>query len=432
MTVTRTVDASPGQRLLGIMEHYRGEDSPLNLPVLYRLRGDLDRDALAAALDTLVARHEALRTSYEMSGRRLVQRVHDPWPLRLERRTVAGGPAQFESEILLSVRARFDLAVPPVRATLWDIAPDDAVLLLNIHHLSTDGWSGGVIADDLGHLYRPGPAPAALAPVASWQYPDFSEWQRRRWEEGLLAEHQQFWRERLAGIHAPVLPGSPPGRTGGGQRPGTQTFDVAEQAVDGLAGLCRARRVSLFTAALAAFAAVVHAQAGDLDFGLASMFANRSREELAGTVGFVANLLVLRFTLPERPTFDQVLAAAQDMVFDALAHQEVPYHLVPQRSGERAAGLENILFQMMAGPDYQLALAGLDVTQLPPPRGAGSRFDLEFALIPAKSGLRGVVWFDRRRFPVSWVRKLVSDYRAMVAGVAAHPDRPVTCHLSVP
>jgi len=429
MTVTRVVEASRGQRLLAIMEHYRGEDSPLNTPVIYRLRGDLDRDALAASLDALPARHEALRTSYEMSGRRLVQRVHDAWPLRMERRTASGDPAQLESELRRSVRERFDLAVPPVRATLWDIARDDAVLLLNVHHLCTDGWSGGVLADDLGRLYQPGSAPALLAPVASWQYPDFSEWQRCRWEEGLLAGHQQFWRERLAGTGAPGLPGAPPGRTGGGQRPGTETFDLGEPAVAGLAELCRARRASLFTGALAVFAAVVHAQAGDLDFGLASMFANRLREELAGTVGFVANLLVLRFTLPARPSFDDVLDAAQDMVFDALAHQEVPYHLVPQRSGERAAGLENILFQMMAGPDYQLSLAGLDVTQLPPPRGAGSRFDLEFALIPGKSGMRGVVWFDRRRFQAAWVRKLVSGYKAMALGATADPGRPVASHL---
>ncbi|MEW2512402.1 condensation domain-containing protein [Streptomyces sp. NPDC046870] len=425
------LDASVGQRLLGLWEHYRGADTPLNVPVFYRLRGPLDTGALQAALDGLVVRHEALRTHYQISRRRLTRRPVPPAPVRLERRPAPEEPGLLDTELREHARTRLDLSVSPLAATLWQRADDDALLLLNIHHLSTDGWSGGVLSRELGELYQPGGGAAPVPEPTAWQYSDFCAWQEKRLSGERLAHHQAFWRERLAGTPAPTLPGAPAHRTATGQLPGTAHFRLDKDAAAGLDALCRSRRVTLFTAALAVFAAVLHTQTGDRDFGFASMFANRARPELAGTVGFLANLLVLRLRMSERPAFDEILDAAQDMVFDALMHQEVPYHLVPQNAGERAAGLENILFQVAAGPEYQLALEGLEVTQVPPPGGIGSRFDLEFALMPGTADVDGVVWFDRRRFSTEWVEKLVRDYTAMVRGVTADPSRPVTEHLAV-
>jgi hypothetical protein len=421
-------DASVGQRLLGMWEHYRGADTPLNVPVFYRLRGRLDRAALRAALDALVVRHEALRTCYEVSGRRLVRRIADPAPMDFEERTAPADPAAYEAEMRERARARLDLTVSPVRAVLWDEGEDSALLLLNIHHLSTDGWSGGVLSRELTELYRPGAGPAEPGGTA-WPYSRFCDWQRERMAGDRFRQHQDFWRQRLAGTPAPTLPGELSHRTATGQLPGTRNFSLPPEVAAGLQELCRTRRVTTFAASLAVFAAVLHRRTGDRDFGLASMFANRPRPELGGTVGFLANLLVLRMVLPERPTFEQVLDMTQDVVFDALMHQEVPYHLVPQRPGERGAGLENILFQVAAGPEYGLAMAGLEVEQVAPPGGVGSRFDLEFALMPGSAGIDGTVWFDRRRFASEWVDELVRDFTAMTRGVVADPAAPVSAHL---
>lgn len=429
MSVVRSIPASLGQRLLGMMERYRGAESPLNVPVLYRLRGPLDREALAAALDALVARHEALRTTYEITARRLVQHIHDHRPVGLEKRTLWGVRGELDAAMVAEARAPFDLTVAPVRAVLWEAGPEENVLLLNIHHLSTDGWSGGVIAEDLGRLYRPGDVVPEL-PNTSWQYGEFCAWQQRRLDDGLLAEQQRFWRDRLAGTRPPSLPGARETGAATGRLPAVRVFELPAETVEGLANLCRERRVTTFIAGLATFASVLHARSGDTDFGLASMFANRTRTELAGTVGFLSNLVVLRLTLPARPAFDDVLDAARDMVYDALAYQEIPYHVVPQDRGERGAGLENILFQVTAGPDYQLRLAGLDVTQLAPPDGVGSRFDLEFALMPGTGSMRGMVWFDRRRFDPAWIDRLVADFTRMASGVSVEPTRPVADHLA--
>lgn len=423
-SVVREVLATPGQRLLWLMEHYRGGDRALNVPAFYRVRGELDEQALAAALTDLVRRHEALRTTYELAGRRLVQQIRAPEPVPLPRQRVSDLD-ELDAAMHEHVRARIDIATAPLRATLIERARDEFVLALSIHHLSTDGWSGGVISRDLGLLYRPGgPAadPAAGLPGVPWQFADFSEWQRLRFENGALAEGQRFWRSRLAGARAPRLPAA---TAAGARLPGMSGFTLGEQTVAGLTELCRTLRASLFAAGLAMFAAVLHARTADQDIAISSMFANRIRPESAQTVGFLANLLVLRLRLPPEPTYLDVLGVVRRVVLDALAHQEVPYHLVPGGPGERDRGLENILFQVAAGPEYALRLEGTEITQLPPPRGIASRFDLEFALLPGSTTIDGMIWYDKARFSSSWVRQLISDYRAMADAVAAHPELPV-------
>jgi len=424
MAVIRTVPASFGQRLLGVMEHYRAAESPLAVPSIYRLRGKLSAPALHSALDGLVARHEALRTTYRNERRRLTQEIHEPASVPIDWRVLPDA-GDLNAELVELIRTPFDLSRAPLRVSVIELASDDHVLLINIHHLSTDGWSGGVLSQDLGRLYRPAATDTHRLDEPSWQYADFSERQRKDFEGALLAERQQFWRSCLEGIRPPSLPELKSELRDRPQLPGTQLFQLPDEAVEELRRLCRAKRVTLFAATLAVFGAVMHARTGDTDFGIASMFANRPRPELTETVGYLANLLVLRLRLPERPTFGDLLEAAQDMVWEALAHQDLPYHLVPQTGGERAVGLEKILFQVMSGPDYRLGLDGLEVEQLGPPSGAGSRFDLEFALMPKATTIGGVVWFDQRRFDEAWIRGLVTHYCAMATAACAAPGLPV-------
>ncbi|MDH6128342.1 condensation domain-containing protein [Kitasatospora sp. GP82] len=429
MTVIRTVEATAGQRLLWLMEHYRGADAPLNVNACYRLRGPLDRAALRAALEELVVRHEALRTSYEFTARRLLQHVHSPGPVALaEERIADGDPAELADAMLRHARTRHDLGVSPLHAALLEVGPEEFVLILNIHHLSTDGWSGGVISQELGGLYRPSSAagPGAVGAASpAWQFADFSQWQQERFGNGVLAESQRFWRRRLEGAQPPALPGTSAIRAGVGQEPGLAEFTLGPGLMSDLQALCQRQRVTTFVATLALFASVLHTRTGETDLAFASMFANRTRPELAGTVGFLANLLVLRLGLDEEASYLDVLAAARDSVLDALDFQEVPYHLVPQAQGERGAGLENILFQVAAGPEYALRLTGLEVTQISPPGGMVSRFDLEFVLMPGADDVLGQVWYDRRRFDPQWVSRLVADFTELATAAVRAPERAV-------
>jgi hypothetical protein len=426
MTVIQTIPATPGQRLLWLVERYRGVDSPLNVAACYRIQGPLDREALRIALSKLVARHEALRTSYEFAERRLLQHVHVAEPVTLAEQKVGDDPAALEAAMIEHARARHDISISPVRFSLLEISPEDFVLIMNIHHLSTDGWSGGVISQDLSRLYQPsrGDRATELPPV-SWQFGAYCAWQQQRYDTGVLADSQKFWRERLAGANPPRLPGISEIRSGPGQLPGLEHFVLDEVTLSGLNALCRKRRTTIFVATLALFAAVLNAQTGDTDLAVASMFANRIRPELAGTVGFLTNLLVLRLQVHESITFSDLLDATREVIFDALAYQEVPYHLIPQTPGERGAGLENVLFQVAAGPEYALTLEGTKTTQVNVPGGLASRFDLEFVLVPYTDRIDGQVWYDRRRFDPAWVRQLVSGYQAMAAAVVAAPSEPL-------
>lgn len=394
-----------------------------------RQQGGLRRDgrrapavaaALRVALSELVARHEALRTSYEFTGRRQLQHVHAAEPVTLTELKVGPDPAAIQAAMVEQARARHDISIKPVRFTLFEASPEDFVLMISIHHLSTDGWSGGVISQDLSRLYRPspnGPAAAELPPVTR-QFSDFCEWQQQRYDDGILADTQKFWRELLAGANPPRLPGTSEIRSGPGHLPGLELFTLDQVTLSGLNALGRRRRTTLFAVTLALFAAVLNSQTGDTDLAVASMFANRIRPEFAATVGFLANLLVLRLQIGECSTFTDLLDVTRDLILDTLAYQEVPYHLIPQAPGERGAGLENILFQVAAGPEYALRLEGTEVTQVTVPGGLASRFDLEFVLVPSANGIDGQVWYDRRRFDPSWVRQLVRDYKTKATAAA--------------
>jgi hypothetical protein len=426
MTISRTVAATPGQRLLWMMEHYRGADSPLNVPTFYRLRGPVDREALQVAIDALVARHEALRTTYEAVRGGVLQHVHEPRPVPLLHEVV--GPGELQAAMVRHARARFDLAESVFHPVLLEVAPDDFVLVLSIHHLSTDGWSGGVLSGELGRLYRPAGSSAVAVeelPPVSWQYADFAQWQQQRFDDGALTAGQEFWRTLLKGARLPQLPGPASSRSGVGQLPGTLSFALEPDTVGALAKFCKANRVTTYIAGLALFGAVLHLQSGDRDLAFASMFANRSRPELVGTVGFLANLMVLRLVVEEQPTFRDLLVSARNVLLDALSFQEVPYHLVPRSRDERPTDLENILFQMAAGPEYGLEFAGVEVEQLDSPDGVASRFDLEFVLMPDGPLIKGLMWFDQRRFEASWARRFVADYQDLAVRAVAEPDRPL-------
>lgn len=427
MTILRSISATPGQRLLWLMEHYRGSDSPLNVTACYRLHGQLDRDALRAALDGLIVRHEALRTTYELAGRRLTQHVHSPEPVTLLEQRVGDDPDELAAAMTEHARARHDITVAPVHFALLEISPDDFVLIQNIHHLSTDGWSGGVISQDLSNLYRPAAASIDVAelPPVTLQYADFSEWLRHRYDEGVLADSQRFWRDRLAGAARLPLPGTSEMRTATGQLPGFAAFTLDTAILSGLNALCRQHRATSFVVNFALFLAVLRKRTGAADLAVASMFANRIRPEFAGTVGFFANLLVLRVETSRVVSFIDLLTVTRDTILDSLGHQEVPYHLVPQAQGERGSGLEDVLFQLAVGPDYALRLDGMDVAQVTVPGEMASRFDLEFVLMPAARQIDGQVWYDRRRFEPAWVRELIADYRATAAAAIAEPARPV-------
>jgi len=199
---------------------------------------------------------------------------------------------------------------------------------------------------------------------------------------------------------------------------------ISSAVLADLRGIARAHQSTLFTVMFAVFIGLLVNITGETDVAVGSMFANRARPQTQGTVGFVANLIVLRVKVPARPTFDDVIRAAHDTVAGALVHQDLPYHLLPQSSAAQPVRVDDVVFQMLAEPIDQVARAGdLELEGVVP--DVVGRFDVEFALMASEDGCAVKLYFTEDRLDPGWAHGFVTAYVALAESVATAPGMPL-------
>jgi hypothetical protein len=448
--VTRAEPASLGQRLLWLMNRYRGGNGMMGVPLLYRMRGPLDQRALSEAVAGLVDRHEALRTTFGMHRRALHQFIHEPGEISVPHHvtdlssraagTSAVGTAaaqqRMADQVRAFLRADLDHTSCPLATGLWRLAPNDHVLVLNVHHFVTDAWSNMVLSRDLAALYSAAlrGIPAALPPVA-WQQADYVAWQRERLRGAILQQHQAYWTEHLRDATFARLPDN---RSPGGPRaeakPGVfmanEWFVLPPELLAGLRSAARATRGTLFSMLLAAMMAALRELTGQEDLAIGSIFANRARPQVRQTVGFLANMVVVRASALASAGRDAFLDGVRRSMLGALAHEELPFLAVPFSSVQDAASPargrpEDVVFHMLAVPPDagfdKIRFAGLDTEPLRIPDGLGSRFDLEVLIVPSPDGLDGVIRYTPDRFDAEYIQRFARLYLAAAQSLAAHP-----------
>ncbi|HET9227488.1 MAG TPA: amino acid adenylation domain-containing protein, partial [Thermoanaerobaculia bacterium] len=401
------------QQRLWFLAQLRPEDTAYNVAASVELRGRLDAGALAEALRQVVCRHEALRTTFCLSGVEAVQIVHPEPP---ESPLTVVDLQGVEEEVGALARAQaslpFDLQRGPLlRAVLLGLGPERHILFLTMHHLVSDGWSMGVLIREVSTLYRGGELP----PLAV-QYADFAVWQRARGEGPL-----SWWEERLAGAPAALeLPTEP---TAG---PSRRRLSIPPRIAAGLEGLARSEGATQFVALLAGFQALLHRWTGQEDLVVGTPFANRRQTEIQGLIGFFVNTLPIRGDLSGRPSFRELVRRAREAVLGAHEHQDVPLErIVEEVRPERAAG-RNPLFQVVLA-FQNVSLPALDLPGLVPELrrvDAGTAmFDLTLDLRPgADGGIEG--WVEQGLFPPATAVRLAAHLERLLAAVLEEPDRP--------
>jgi hypothetical protein len=407
------IPASVGQRLLGIIDHYRADHGALNCPLLVRLTGDVDLAALETALTALTARHEALRTTFAGRGPRLSQQVNPPVPVRLEVRQIPD--AGLDAAIAEELGTRVDLAAWPTRAVAWPVAPDQVVLCFTMHHLVTDAWSCGLLFEELRLLYARAHGLDVALPAPGWQYHRFVRWQEERLASPDLDRQRDFWRRQLADLRLPRLPYRDPPA---GATPGTVAADLPPSVLAALREVAREHRTTLFTVALALYYAVLYRVTGQADLAVASLFANRTRPEIQRTVGFCANMVVLRTRVPAFATFPALVQAAHATTSAAFANQEQPYQTATG-TANLGGRVDDVVFQMMAALDDRVTTAGTEF-ELLVPEAIGSRFGTELAIAPKGDAAR-VVLFHTPRLSESDAADILNRYVTAAHAVARNP-----------
>jgi hypothetical protein len=328
----RKMPLSFGQRRLWIAEQVAPGSLAYTTPVLLRWRGEMRVEVLRSCLDAVVERHEVLRTTFVTELGVPTQLVGEFRGADVQVVDCRGdGAAGVDRAIREELERPFDLARGPLfRARVIVEADDAGVLLVNTHHIVTDGWSGAVLQDELVALY-PVLAAGGVSPLPELplQYADFAVSQR----ESLTPERrrvvQDYWRERLAG--APAYTSLPYDRDPSGveSREGsTFAFSLDPAVLGGVRALAREENATSFMVLLAAYKVVLAKLTGETDVVVTTSVAGRSDAGLDGLIGFFVNNIVLRTDLSGEPGFREVVRRVRHTVLDAQDHEDLPFDML--------------------------------------------------------------------------------------------------------
>uniref|UniRef100_UPI002A821118 amino acid adenylation domain-containing protein n=1 Tax=Streptomyces sp. CRN 30 TaxID=3075613 RepID=UPI002A821118 len=331
------VPLSYAQRRMWFLNRMDGTDSDAtgayNLPLALRLTGDLNRQALEEALGDLADRHESLRTVFPDAEGEPWQRILTGEAGRPPLRVIETDEARLEEEVARQSREAFDLSTELAwRTALLTTSPTDAVLLLVVHHIASDGWSMGVLAGDLRVAY--GARCAGRAP--EWeplpvQYADYALWQRETLgdpddPDSVLSGQLEFWRHVLADAPPELrLPTDRPRTAEPSFRGGSVPVEVDADTHARLVALAARGRATMFMLVHAALSVLLSRMGAGSDIPVGTGIAGRGDARLEKLSGFFVNTLVLRADLSGDPSFGEVLRRVRETDLAAYAHQDVPF-----------------------------------------------------------------------------------------------------------
>jgi amino acid adenylation domain-containing protein len=431
-TGTGPLPLSFPQQRLWFLEQLEPGRPFYHIGVPVRLRGRLDRGALARALSEIVRRHEALRTGFVLVDGEPRQTVRPPFEVEIPLDECAGIPHDALLErIRAELEAPFDLERDPlVRARLLRLGDEEHVLAATLHHVISDGWSMGVFIRELTVLYeafvegRPSPLPDL--PL---QYGDFAVWQRGRLGGEVLEKQLAYWREQLRGLPTIELPTDFPRPPVQSHRGAGLWFRLPAETSARLRALATAEGATLFMLLLAAWQTLLLRYTGQDDLVVGTPIANRTRKEIEPLIGFFVNTLVLRGDLSGDPPFRELLRRVRETTLGAYAHQDLPFErlveeLQPERDLSRNP-LFQVLFALQNAPEEHLELAGLKLTWQWVD-STTAKFDLMLWTHEEQGEIVLLLEYATDLFRASTVERMRDHLAALLDGILAAPDAPLS------
>ncbi|MFC4493028.1 amino acid adenylation domain-containing protein [Streptomyces ovatisporus] len=441
-----SVPLSHAQRRLWFQQSLTGPDATYNVPLVLRMTGDLDRDALHAALHDVTGRHEPLRTVVTERGGHAEQSVLAPGAASPWLPDVRTDPAGLEDALAAAARHAFRLeSEPPLRAQLFTCGPGEHALLLLLHHIACDAASLTPLLSDLATAYtaRCRGASPRWRPLPV-QYADYALWQRGLLGTGdeptaLTSEGLGHWTRALEDLPQRIpLPADrapsqeePEESSSAGDSVG---FRVPAQVHARLAELAASEQASLFMAVHAALAALLTRLGAGTDVPVGSAVEGRTDERLDGLVGFFVNTVVLRTDTSGTPTYRELLGRVREADLVAFEHQDVPFDLVVEALNPDRSAPGQPLFQVMLtltqAPPQQLGLPGLSTT-VSAVHTSAAKFDLCLSVYEHRGpegaclGLDGRLEYRSALFERATAEALSERFERLLAAASARPDLPV-------
>ncbi|NNB85299.1 amino acid adenylation domain-containing protein, partial [Corallococcus exiguus] len=409
-----------------------------NVPRCVRIQGRLDVGALERALNSLVERHEILRTHYVRSDDGLAFQVPPPAAVQLEQLDFTGLPREqceeaVRQRVYQDAQTPFDLMAPPLfRAWLYELGPEEHMLLMLTHHIAWDGWSEAIVLQEVTRSYQAyvrGEQPRL--PELRIQYSDFAWWQHEQMQGEHLESIESYWRRHLAdGVTMVDFPFDRP-------RPDTRSYNALstsatfpEDLSAAIKAYCHREGVTLYMMAMAAYQALLALRSGARDITVFSNIGSRDHIEVENLIGCFTNVILIRTGLEGDPTFQEFVTRVRDAVLGALAHSALPYQRVldmigmnpDSKSARTFPGLNMQNFQKSGGPAP--SLEGLQLDRVNIPQGSSLMVNMFFFVSESEDQrVTLMAQANGDLYEARTVDRIVEDFQKLLAAGCANPDR---------
>ncbi|CAM4336662.1 non-ribosomal peptide synthetase [Corallococcus exiguus] len=424
------------QERMWFLDKWSPGSAAFHMPTAVRLTGTVDTDALRRALALLVERHDTLRTTFQEREGGGAQVIASTGEVPLEVMDLQGLPvtereAEAQRRVVTLAQQPFSLEQGPLlRAVLMLLGNGEQVLLVDQHHIVSDGWSMGVLVHELAVLYRAclegQPSPLKPLPL---QYADWAAWQKE-WLQGAELERQlTYWKNRLNPNALLELPQDKPRPALMSSKGERQVMHLSPALTQALKALGQREGRTLFVTLLSAFNVLLSRYTGQDDIVVGTPIAGRPRAEVEGLIGLFVNMLALRSDLSGKPTFKELLNRVHESTLDAYAHQDIPFErlvdaLKPERHLSHSP-IFQVMFVLQNAPMPALEAPGLVIEAKPVDTGT-TKYDLSLLLVDLPQGLRVIAEYSTDLFERSTAERLLGHYLTLLEGIVAQPDVPIS------
>jgi non-ribosomal peptide synthetase component F/short-subunit dehydrogenase/acyl carrier protein len=435
------VPMSYSQQRLWFIDKLGSDGALFAMPLVLRVVGELNRAALEETINRLVMRHETLRTTFSEREGELLQIIHENAPIQVPCHTVRSlvegmGKEQADTalrkRVMDEIKLPFDLSQGPlIRLSVFELGNHEHVLVFNMHHIISDGWSLGIVAREFVRGYTALISRSSYTPEPlEKQYADYAVWQRAWLASPSGQAHLNYWIETLSGL-PPVLElpldfARPAQLSHLGEQINVRIDADLTRALEALAAHSNG---TLFMVLMAAFNVVLYRWSGKKDLPVGSGIASRLHSELDSVIGFFADVWVLRTRINEEETFVELLERTRIAALEAYEHQSIPFDMIvdalhPERSLNYSP-IYQVMFVLHNTPHAQLDVPGLKIEPVQFDTGT-SKHDISVNLWPDGNELSGWIEYSTEVFQKETIQRLFDRYVALLGSVIETPNKGIT------
>ncbi|HVO62722.1 MAG TPA: amino acid adenylation domain-containing protein [Terriglobales bacterium] len=425
------------QQRLWFLDQFDPCSCAYNVARVFRLSGNLQQESLQRALNAIVDRHEVLRTTFRaIDGEpRQIINAAEPVPLHVvDLSELPGNERDARAHELIATEGTrpFNLASGPMlRATVLKLQVNEYILLLMTHHIASDGWSKGVLFQELATFYNAFlKTQRAALPELSIQYADFAAWQRE-WVNGeRLQGELEYWKKQLEGAPALLeLPTDFPRPSVPGFAGATECCIFPGELAQQLKTLSQHNGTTLFTTLLAAFQVLLSRYSRQDAIVVGTPIAGRTRPELETLIGDFVNMLAIRTSLSGDPSFREVLKRVKETSLQAYENQDLPFEMLVDeiehgREMSRAPVFQSIfIYETAPPPAPALHDLKVEILEFDPPT---AKNDLILILADHPQGLKAKLEYRTDLFTQATAKRFLRHYETLLRSIVAEPDESVS------